>query len=447
MKRLLFLFALLFNTLMAQGPDESYFYNRLADFGTHSMYIYHTGGSKLKIPFTMAIDRKDRAPLGIEKYSKDISVDAGLLFVGNGISVPDKYDSYRGKKESFANGEIDVKGRALLLCYDFKDSIETAYGEKFTLEERISYAYEKGAACVILFSHKTKFPFLFLNFQKGAKTPSIPVLVITEESAQDIFLSAGINWEKMIQKWIKTGMPPASNELIIKVKVKVDGMFQSVKTPHFVFRWRNEDYSRLNMKHIAGLNEKAYNFIIGTFPSLKQERDKMFITYFKGFDTKLFYTHHWGKGLACDAGIFNVSVGEVPNYGLAVHENMHILWGTNSTSFLSEGIAMYAEALATDKNKNDAATLSYYKQNKLFQLKEMLSFTIGLPGEKTEIGYPAAGSFVGFLVRTYGLLSFRNLCLYEARKESEKINDDSWVKAFGKTIDSLEKEWHGYLIK
>jgi hypothetical protein len=47
-----------------------------------------------------------------------------------------------------------------------------------------------------------------------------------------------------------------------------------------------------------------------------------------------------------------------------------------------------------------------------------------------ETAYILAGSFVGFLIETYGLLSFRNL--YET---------DNYEKVYEKSLDTLEKEW------
>ena len=47
-----------------------------------------------------------------------------------------------------------------------------------------------------------------------------------------------------------------------------------------------------------------------------------------------------------------------------------------------------------------------------------------------ETAYILAGSFVGFLIETYGFLSFRSL--YET---------DNYEKVYEKSLDTLEKEW------
>ena len=103
--------------------------------------------------------------------------------------------------------------------------------------------------------------------------------------------------------------------------------------------------------------------------------------------------------------------GSVPSLGLAVHENAHVLIGENwgdSTSFLNEGLSKYAEAMAIDPAANDKATAAFLKGSKLAPLEKMLTMTIGAD-PATELAYPAAGSFVGYLIRirTYSLAKLK----------------------------------------
>ncbi len=53
--------------------------------------------------------------------------------------------------------------------------------------------------------------------------------------------------------------------------------------------------------------------------------DKSFVAYFRDFDSKLCYVRHWGRGLAAPFGVFMVFGGSVPDFGLAAHENTHML--------------------------------------------------------------------------------------------------------------------------
>ena len=200
------------------------------------------------------------------------------------------------------------------------------------------------------------------------------------------------------------------------------------------------------MHEIAGVNEKAHLFITNIFKGFDFASKRSFIVYYRDYDSKIFYTHHWGKGLATVAGIFNVHEGGVPNFGLAVHENTHQLWGANSTSFLNEGVAMYAEALATDKNKNNRQTLEFMNEGQLYPLEEMMQFQIGTPGPKTVVGYPASGAFVDFslnpMVSGSSTMSFFLRVGLQKRLEGRLLE-----KTYSKSISELEKQWHRWLLQ
>jgi len=149
-------------------------------------------------------------------------------------------------------------------------------------------------------------------------------------------------------------------------------------------------------------------------------------------------------------GIFNIYRGETSNYGLAVHENTHKLiylnWG-KSSSFMDEGLAMYTQALATNKDKNHRAVQKFIKENKLFPLGKMVSFQIGKGGPETMASYPASGSFVEFLIKTYGLKSFKQTYILENRPPEGKEKTSTWEKVYSKSLLELEKEWLAWLRK
>ncbi len=208
----------------------------------------------------------------------------------------------------------------------------------------------------------------------------------------------------------------------------------------------------MQIEKIARANDKSVKFLLDFFEKEGQplKWDKKFVVYFAGFDSKRFYTHHRGFGLAADALIASVYLGGGDDYRLAVHENTHAISYMNwprTTSFLSEGLAKYTEALATDENKNHSSTVEFLKQGKLFPLKALVNHKIGQTGMKTTVGYPASGSFVGFIIETYGLESFKKVHIFEGeRKEAEDI-DNSWKNAYSQPLSDLEKEWLLWLAK
>lgn len=436
----------------AQGPKVSYYYNPATNLSFASCYVYQHGGSRQKIPFLPVISRSfQRAPLGIYNYSKDINVDAPIVFIGNGIVTENIWNSYVGRRFDYAHGEIDVTGKAVMFCYDFPDSIEKQLKGEVPLEARISEAASQKAATVIIFSYKTEYPFLYAHYKKESDIPDIPVITITKNSAVNILASSGFGRETIFSGWQESGKPQSA-ELISRIKLKIKGNFAQVETDNFLIRFRKELISKEEMKKMAQVNEKSLKFILNT---LKEDREltwkRQLTVYFRDFDSKIFYTHHWGWGLANNEGVFSIYLKSARDFGLAAHENTHTLtylnWSDDSTSFLSEGIAKYTEALATEKDKNHLATIKFLKEGKLFPLEETVHFNIGFPGLKTNVGYPASGSFVEFLIRTYGLISFKKVFILEARSDEEKKEEDSWKKVYDKALTELEKEWLYWLAK
>jgi hypothetical protein len=125
------------------------------------------------------------------------------------------------------------------------------------------------------------------------------------------------------------------------------------------------------------------------------------------------------------------------NTGPLLHEIVHI-YAPNNNRFLAEGFAVYLHTklggnpafpnFGEDLRRSAARSLSEVKS-----LATLNSVRTPVPlssvmDEKT--AYVLAGSFVGFLIERYDLPPFRSL--YET---------ESYEKVYGKSVDTLEKEW------
>lgn len=139
--------------------------------------------------------------------------------------------------------------------------------------------------------------------------------------------------------------------------------------------------------------------------------------------------------------------GAVPDFGLTAHENTHTLifqnWG-GSSSFLVEGIGKYAAAMATDKGSNHRITQTNLREGKLFPLGEMAKISIGAD-PRTAVAYPAAGSFVQFLVEKYSLKKLKEIYQGVAKAGDDAAMQASWVAVYGKSLGDLEGEWLAFL--
>ncbi|HUU28631.1 MAG TPA: hypothetical protein VM123_12545 [archaeon] len=421
----------------SQGPKTAYFYNPATELPWASCNICFDGGSRQKIPFLPVVNSEKRAPCGSERYSKDIDVKGTLVFIGNGIVKENEWDSYDG---------VDVKNKIAMFCYDFPDRVHAKLESEISTEDRINEAISRGALAVVLFSYIEQYPFLIYRDMNGENTPEIPVVTINKNGAQSIFESAYLDSADIFNEWKNNGSV-RSHALITKMAISIESKFSRIETENFIFFFRESYISREQIEKLADINEKSIAFNLNLFKNDKLVWRKTFTAYFRDYDSKLFFVHHWGRGFSSGGSTYMVYDGEIPDYGLAVHENAHELingnWG-NSTSFMDEGIAMYAEAQAVDKDKNHLQVIQYLKQGELFPVKEMLTLDIG-SSNKTHIAYPVSGSFIEFLIRSYSLRHLKEAFKLEIRPEEEKRNEDTWIKVFGKSIDELEKEWLHWL--
>ncbi len=422
--------------LHAQGPKLSYLYHPNTQLSWASCYVYLDGGSRQKIPFLPMINYK-RAPCGIEKYMRDINVKGPIVFIGNGIAKEGEYDCY---------GDIDVNSKIVMFCYDFPDSIHAELEGEISKEHRIDDAVSRGAAAIVLFSYEEEYPFLYYLDTEIENIPEIPIIAIQRNAAVSILASAGIVAEDIFREWRETGSVK-SEELICKLDLRIDGNFDRTETENFLFVFRKELISSKDMRKLEGVNERSVKFILDLFKSEQLGWDKAFTGYFRDYDSKLFYTHHWGKGLSSSSGIFIVYDGSIPDYGLAVHENAHSLINSNwsgTTSFMNEGIAMYAEAMATEKDRNHQKTIEFLIAGELLPLKRMVAMNIG-SDEGTEVAYPASGSYVGYLIESNHLGNFKDAFQLESRSKEDKEKESTWEKVFGKSLNELEMDWLDWL--
>lgn len=417
-----------------QGPLVSYLVDPATELSWASCHVYLEGGSKRRISFLPLVSGK-RAPLGTQKYTRDIRVDAPLVFVGDGIVRPSG-DPYR---------TVDVSGKVVLLAYDLPagGTRETASASR--LEDQIREAASRNPAAIVAFSTREEAPFPFFRDDEATGIPETPTIVIGRRSAEAILAAGGLSLDSILEDWkAKSVIKPAA--LIARLDLRLNGAFAAVNGPHFTIMFQ-PGIAASQSAELAALNEKSVAFATNLFQPAGVAWRKSFVTYFRDFDAKVFYTHHWGSGLASDAGVFSVFSPSAMNFGLAVHENTHTLLGSSwgdSSSFFNEGLARYAESAATTADRDHLATMAFLNNARLFPLAEMVGIDIG-GDPRTVVAYPAAGSFAGYLVATYGLSSVRRAYELEAREPAARIANDSWRMAFKRPLAQLEREWIEWL--
>jgi phosphohistidine swiveling domain-containing protein len=400
--------------VFAQGPRLSYFHNPRTELSWASCYIHFDKGSKQKIGFFPTINEKTNCPMGIENYSKNIDIDKALVFLGVDLAG------------TFEQGQsIDIKDKIVMLNHSSNDKENTTLVTSF-LEKKIKYAIENKAAGIVIVSNNNDNPLYIVNLDK-----EIPVITITKKTLLLILESAGVGYKEIAPSKSDDKISDQT-ELPVKLKLKIDGKFKCIETAKFKYNYLPDLITEAEINQQMKINEQSVEFLLKLFKELDLEWNKENIYYFSNYDSKIFYTGYWGIGFSCDAGVYNVFFNKDASYSLSVHENTHSLLRKNSltfSSFFDEGIARYAEAMATNKHLNNKKTIEFLRNQKLFSLEKMLDFNIGKNKEETEMGYPASGSFVEFLIEKYGL----KIILRLNSKASNQISK--------KELISLEEEW------
>ncbi len=404
----------------AQGPELSYFLESNTIIPWAGGQLYFKSGSYRDIKF-FPVNASFRGPLGTVNYSKDIEVNGKLILC---LRSWDKYNH-----KNFLNV---FKDKILLFNYDqFNNDTPGC-----SLSECISELSGTGVKAIVLFSIKDDYPFIKIK-DDLASNSDIPVISIDKKGFNSVLIASGYDSEEFFQDLNSNNLEEAI-DLITSLRFSIKGNFKKYESPFLTVRFNECLIDSLEMKKVVDINNMALDFIYTLFKSINPEKRTFNITYFSDYDEKLFYTSHWGKGLANGGDIFSVFEESIPAFELSVHELTHTFfyknWGGNC-SFLSEGIAMYAENRSIGSNDNNAKTLLYLQRGELLPLESLIDIEIGADERYTRMGYYASGSFTEFLIENFGLGKFLDLWNLEK----------GWAKVYNLTLSELERDWHCWL--
>ncbi|HSG99995.1 MAG TPA: hypothetical protein VLB27_08100 [candidate division Zixibacteria bacterium] len=431
----------------AQGPNTAYFFTPEVTLDWAHCAVYQPGGSELVVPFLPVVaSDPQRAPLGTEKYTRDIDLDAGMVYVRDGV-VSETYDAYT---KTFADDgvPIDVAGRVVMLCYDCPPPEEWGTDSLPTVSERIAIARDRGAVGVVLYSSQKDNPFLYVD-QRLFVSAAIPAITVSRNTARAIIAAAGLGSIPDNDTLGNREHMSRTREMITRIRLAIRGAFDRIATPDFTYLYRADKVPEAWVRAAADAQQLAIQTIRRTIGSDTDTMPRSLNVYFAGYDSKLFYTHHWGYGLSSAAGAFIVRREETVDTGLIAHEYVHTFTGANwgnSSSFMNEGVARYVESVAIDPDRDHRETIAFLANDRLPPLRDMIYIDIG-SDSLTQIAYPASGSFTAFVIATEGLHTYRKLFDLEGRALEEKTATDSWQSACGKPLATLDTDWRAWLQK
>ena len=235
---------------------------------------------------------------------------------------------------------------------------------------------------------------------------------------------------------------------------KLQKILSVVKSQHFYIYYYPNSTAEKEIDHIVSQREQAYRNIkeyLGYSGDLTVD-----LYLFEDADKKTEITGHTGAGWA-----FGTSMVEIYNDAVKVdpyHELVHVIAGVaygSTVSTLNEGLAVYMCNLLGDDPSLDEINGAYsdfvkqfHRDNELFTIEKLLSLQIGTIESKPRISYRQAASFVEFMIKKLGKERF--FSLYQSTKPDYSpsgiaANISAIEIAYGKKIESIEKEWLGSL--
>ena len=414
---------------IAQGPSPSYFHDLGSQIPWAECVAYQPGGSSQKIPFIPAVVTAPvRAPAGTQGYSRDVRFDSNLVFVGEGLA----------ETVNIAEWAPVIEGSVALMSLQSTSSA--------SLEERVMTLARKGAVAVVVFpkDRQVIYPVLKPELRNDFED-LIPVIGLSHETARRLFAAHSPLGQEDLQRWVEGGEAPRLGRFVPRLRCFFEGRFRRLESSQTLLLSRQSAIDEAEFAELLRVNERSVTFLLNLFgSSIKWTRTPT--VYFRGHDAKVFYTLHWGMGLANTTGSYLLYTGQ-PDFGLVVHEHTHSLfdrgWG-ETISFLTEGLAMYAQAQATDPMLCHRKTTDLRETGVSVPLEELLVHEIGSPGKATDFGYPAAGSFVEFLLQQGGLSKFERL-YREARPGPDPDLADLLLEIYGASTGELETAWINWL--
>lgn len=423
---------LIFGTSNAvgQGPSPDYFHDLGSQIPWAECVAYQPGGSSQRIPFIPAIVTAPiQAPAGTQGYSRDVRFDSDIVFLGEGQA---------GSADG-ADQTPNIEGAVALVSLESTSSA--------TFEERVMTLARRGAVAVAVFPKERRVFYPVLKPERMEDFEDlVPVIALSHDTVTRLFAAHSPFGEQDLQRWIAGGEAPRLERMVPRVRCFFEGRFRRLESPGFVFLSRQSSLDEVEAAELLRVNEQSVAFLLELFDGAGVSWTKTPTVYFRGHDAKVFYTLHWGAALANATGSYLLYSGE-PDFGLVVHENTHSLfdrsWG-ETTSFLAEGLAMYAQAQAVDSMLCHRRTNELRQRGASVPLENLLDHEIGTPGKVTDFGYPAAGSFVEFLLQHGGLSKFE--LLYKRAQSSPNMNvRDLLLELYGATPSELEASWISWL--
>lgn len=220
------------------------------------------------------------------------------------------------------------------------------------------------------------------------------------------------------------------------------------ESSHYIFHYFPDSAAEKEIETIEKRQEVAYKKILDF---LKVEEPKRKIEYYLYPDeqtkTALMGDSWYAQSVYKEFRIHVLYTEEIKPIG--EHEDTHLLslpWGL-SIGIFQEGLGEYMVGLAWDGKPHTEYVKKGYKQNifsPLSQFMEHKAWT-DTDDEHAIYFYSLAGSFITFLVVTWGKKNFEKLYRETDRSNSGEKNSEIFFGVYKKSIEEVEREFKKYI--
>ena len=229
------------------------------------------------------------------------------------------------------------------------------------------------------------------------------------------------------------------------------------ETPHYFFYFQKESLAEKNIKSIIDIKEVHYEKVLNwlklnnnrkinyyLYPSLKE---KKFLMGDNSLGNAIWEELEI-ENRESNSKKFEIHVvySEKCKF-IGEHEDTHLLsllWGLSIYLFC-EGLAQYMENSFMGEDLHVVAK-KLLQKNKLYSLEWLLENSNWNNVDSVVI-YPQVGSFIKYLIESYGKENFKKVYQSTSRKKETAENSLEINKVYQKNINQLEKEWHLFLKK
>lgn len=223
------------------------------------------------------------------------------------------------------------------------------------------------------------------------------------------------------------------------------------KSPHYIFYYFKNSLAEKNISKIIKIKERHYNKILSFLKTKNYQKIKYYLYPSLKEKKKLMGDDSPGNVIWQE---FELIADKVRTGGFEIHvlynakkkfigehEDVHLLSLPLGLSIylFNEGFAQFMEGSLFGKDI-DILSKRFLKKNKLYSLKWLLD-NKNWDKVREEIVYPQAGSFVRYLISTYGIKKFKKVYKALSRNKTFRENIRIIERTYSKPIKELEREW------